>query len=320
MVLTVTLNPIIEHRLHYSETVENSTNRNGRLSYYAGGKGINVSRQLNKLGIKNLALTFLGGDHGRRLRSALTAEEIAFTAVNTVSETRYGSVIIDEGRGTVSHFFGENSIISESEVEGFKSRLDKMIQNCEYVVFSGSSPSPLCDDIFAYGLEIAEKYDKTSILDTYGNSLHLAIEKNPTVLHLNRKEASEFTGTKVETESEILDALRIFAEKGVKISVITDGSNPLYVNSFGFNYKVIPPAVDRIDETGSGDAFVAGFVYGLSHDEILTDIIKYATASGAANASMISVCEVEPEIIKSKFNEVIVEPVGKKMNLMNEMV
>lgn len=320
MVLTVTLNPIIEHRLHYSETVENSTNRNGRLSYYAGGKGINVSRQLNKLGIKNLALTFLGGDHGRRLRSALTAEEIAFTAVNTVSETRYGSVIIDEGRGTVSHFFGENSIISESEVEGFKSRLDKMIQNCEYVVFSGSSPSPLCDDIFAYGLEIAEKYDKTSILDTYGNSFHHAIEKNPTVLHLNRKEASEFTGTKVETESEILDALRIFAEKGVKISVITDGSNPLYVNSFGFNYKVIPPAVDRIDETGSGDAFVAGFVYGLSHDDILTDIIKYATASGAANASMISVCEVEPEIIKSKFNEVIVEPVGKKMNLMNEMV
>lgn len=320
MVLTVTLNPIIEHRLHYSETVENSTNRNGRLSYYAGGKGINVSRQLNKLGIKNLALTFLGGDHGRRLRSALTAEEIAFTAVNTVSETRYGSVIIDEGRGTVSHFFGENSIISESEVEGFKSRLDKMIQNCEYVVFSGSSPSPLCDDIFAYGLEIAEKYDKTSILDTYGNSLNLAIEKNPTVLHLNRKEASGFTDTKVETESEILDALRIFAEKGVKISVITDGSNPLYVNSFGFNYKVIPPAVDRIDETGSGDAFVAGFVYGLSHDDILTDIIKYASASGAANASMISVCEVEPEIIKSKFNEVIVEPVGKKMNLMNEMV
>lgn len=320
MVLTVTLNPIIEHRLHFSKINETETNRNGRLSYYAGGKGINVSRQLNKLGVKNLAVTFLGGEHGRRLRAALTAEEIVFTAINTSAETRYGSVIIDDGSGKVTHYFGENALISKEESDAFKTKLEKMIQNCEYVVFCGSSPSPECDSIFAYGLELAEKHDKSSILDSYGESLKIALDKNPTVVHLNKKEAGEYVGFPLSTEDDFIEALKIISAKGVKISVITDGGNAFYANSFGFNYKVTPPTIDKIDETGSGDAFVAGFLFGLSHDEILTDTLKHAAALGAANAESLQVCEVTPERMTALMKEVVVEPIGKKMNLMNEMV
>lgn len=320
MILTVTLNPVIEHRLHFKKVIHGEANRSERLVYYAGGKGINVSRQLNMLSIQNLAFTFLGGDHGRRLRAALTNEKINFTAIPTKPETRFGSVVIEHETGVVTHYFGEAPSISEGEAAEFEAKLEKMMQNCEYVVFSGSSPSPACDDIFAYGLDLASKYDKTSILDTYGKSLENAITHEPTVLHLNRKEAAAWLGRPVTNEEEIIAALNKFRDLGVKISVITDGDAPVYVNHFGFIYRVIPPKVGKIDETGSGDAFVAGLVYGLYRDEILTDTLKYAAAFGAANAAMTEVCEVSLEKAGEYFNLVEVETVGKKLNLMNEMV
>ncbi len=320
MILTVTLNPIIEHRLHFKKVTQGEANRCDRLSYYAGGKGINVSRQLNRIGIPNLAFTFLGGDHGRRLRAALTADRINFTAIPTRAETRFGSVVIEDDANRVTHYFGEAPNISESEAREFKAKLEKMMQNCEYVVFSGSSPSPACDDIFAYGLDLASKYDKTSILDTYGPSLANAITHEPTVLHLNRKEAGAWLGRPLITDEDILDALNRFRELGVKISVITEGASPVFVNHFGFIYKVVPPKINRIDETGSGDAFVAGLVLGLFKDEILTDTLKHATAYGAANAGMKEVCEVSQETAQELFSQVEVETIGKKLNLMNEMV
>ena len=49
MILTVTINPLLEQRLTYKKVSFKIQNRNGKLKLAAGGKGINVSRQLNKL-------------------------------------------------------------------------------------------------------------------------------------------------------------------------------------------------------------------------------------------------------------------------------
>lgn len=320
MILTVTLNPIIEQRLHFSKVLRGEANRAQKQSYYAGGKGINVSRQLNKMEIKNLACTFLGGDNGRRLRATMTTEGINFTAISVKSETRSGTIVIEDEPVRVTHLFGENSVITPEEVNEFKFKLEKMIQNCEYVVFSGSSPSPSCDDIFAYGVQIAEKYDKTAVVDTYGKALELALKEKPAILHINKKEASEYFGKKVEDEAEVIAALEEFHNLGVKIGIITDGDSPIYVNHFGFVHKVTPPEIKVIDETGSGDAFVAGLIYGLYKDEILTDILKLASGCGAANAGSIAVCEVEYSEIEPLLDDILIEPIGKKMNMMNEML
>ncbi|KAB2909202.1 MAG: PfkB family carbohydrate kinase [Ignavibacteriales bacterium] len=320
MILTVTLNPIIEHRLHYNDVKIGTANRGGKLSYYAGGKGINVSRQLNRIGVQNIAFTFLGGDHGRRLRAALTTEGINFTAVPTKSETRFGSVVIEETDRKVTHYFGQNSIILPREAEAFRQKLEKMMQNCEYVVFSGSSPSPESDGIFAYGLEVAGKYDKTAILDTYGESLKRAVGNQPTVLHLNKKEAAEYLQTPIETEEAAIKALAHFHNLGVKISILTDGDKPFFANHYGFVYKITPPVVSKSDETGSGDAMVAALVYGLYKDETILDSLKIAAAYGAANAMMTEVCEVNSKTAERLIPEVKIETIGKKLNLMNEMV
>ncbi|MCB0748024.1 MAG: 1-phosphofructokinase, partial [Ignavibacteriae bacterium] len=86
MVLTVTINPLLEKNLFFNDVSAN--NRAYKEEITAGGKGINISRQLNLLGIQNHAITFLGGSKGKIIRSVLEKEQISFSPVSTKSETR----------------------------------------------------------------------------------------------------------------------------------------------------------------------------------------------------------------------------------------
>ena len=88
MILSVTINPLLEQRLTYKKILSDAPNRNGKLVLAAGGKGINVSRQLNKLNISNIALIFTGGTNGKLFRDSLRSEGINFSDIRIKSETR----------------------------------------------------------------------------------------------------------------------------------------------------------------------------------------------------------------------------------------
>src|SRR3990167_480732 len=122
------------------------------LNYKAGGKGINDSRQLNVLSVVNLSFTFLGGSNGKILKKLLGEEKINFTFISTHSETRSSAIILNESNKSITSYFGNDPQISLTEAEEFKFKLDKMIQNCEMVVFSGSSPCEVTNSIFPFGI------------------------------------------------------------------------------------------------------------------------------------------------------------------------
>ena len=151
MILTITIHPLLEKRLAYKNVVLNSSHRNPKEELKAGGKGINVSRQLNNMRVKNLAFTFLGGNNGKIIKNLLANEKIDYTFVQTKNETRYCVVVMDESAKSATTFFGPDYKITETETEEFRNRLDKMIQNCEMVVFSGSSPCRETDSHFYFG-------------------------------------------------------------------------------------------------------------------------------------------------------------------------
>lgn len=318
MILTVTINPLLERRIFFESVELGRANRCRKEIFYGGGKGINVSRQLNHLGIQNSAFTFLGGGNGKILRHCLTQDKINFSIVSTKSETRMADLIIEEKNKRVSTFFGMNSSITLEESEEFKSKLEKMIQNCSIVIFAGSSPCKETDDIFPLGIELANKHDKISILDTYGTHLKNCIDASPTVLHNNIDEIEKSLGISLASENQKTDFLKELYSKNIKLSFLTDGANPVYAGKFDFHYKIVPPNVEVYDATGSGDAFVAGVAYGLETALVFDDFVKVAAALGAANASMLETCRVPSESIDGLIGKVKVTSIGKKMKIIND--
>jgi 1-phosphofructokinase family hexose kinase len=316
LVLTVTLNPLLERRVHKRK--QNSEKVDTAETLFAGGKGINVSRQLNHLGIKNHALTFMGGKNGKLLRKILTEENIEFSFISTRSDTRAADILIDENRLEYKTEFEPNPIITKSEAEQFLGKFEKMVRNSSIVVFSGSSPSQEADMIFSAGIEIANELDKICVLDTYGSHLENAISKGPLVLHNNKDEIESSLGIKLNDENDYLNLLIYLNKNNIKLAFVTDGSNNFYASKFGFNYRVSPPRVDAINSTGSGDAFTAGIIYGLEKSMIFDDFVKTAAAFGSANAERWDACNLKKEDFEKYIEKVKIEAIGKKVKLIDD--
>jgi tagatose 6-phosphate kinase len=316
MILTVTLNPLLERRLVFPSVQLGKDFRTDKDFFTSGGKGINVSRQLNFLGIKNLAYTFLGGNNGKIMKNLLSQEQIDYTVVQTKSETREASLIIEENENRISTFFGPNSLITKAEADEFKFKMKKMIENCAIVVFSGSSPCKETDDIFPYGIKTANEYDKISICDTYGSHYQNCIDKSPTIIHNNLHEIEKSVGLKLSGEKEILDYLHQLYKKNIKQAYLTSGSKPVYTSNFDFIYKSGCPEVTQLDPTGSGDSFVAGIAMGMHNLLSFEETFRMAICLGAANASRWEMCNVKLEDIVLLKDEIKIETVGKRMSTL----
>lgn len=318
MILIITLNPLLERRFYYSSVFAGKVNRNGKVIFQAGGKGLNVSRQLKKFGIDSYNLIFSGGNDGKILRECLKKENLQFTSVHTESETRQAAVIISENNKKVTSYFSENPVVSEKEIEEMKSRIEKMIVNCEIVVISGSASTAEAERLVPFTINLANELDKISVCDFYGNSLNDAIDSSPTILHNNFSEVKESLNIELKNENQISEFLNTLYQRGIKRVFLTDEGNVFYAQNFDYRYKIYPPLINLVDSTGSGDAFVAGIIYAWRNGYVFEESLRLATACGAINAESFEVCGVSLEQANSLKEKVKIEPVGKKMKIIDD--
>ncbi|HED07607.1 MAG TPA: 1-phosphofructokinase [Ignavibacteria bacterium] len=314
MILSVTINPLLERRFFFNGININGGNRATHQELRAGGKGININRQLNNLNINNHSFVFIGGKNGKLLREVLRQEKIEFTAFPTKSETRDGVVIVDEKSNKVTSYFGINSQITTEEAEAFKFKLEKMIMNCEIVVFSGSSPCTQADSIFPFGIETANKYNKISVCDTYGRHLKKCIEKSPTIVHNNITEVEKTFNISLKDEKSKLEYLdSLYKKNNIKQVYLTDDENPFYISNFDYHFKIIPPKIKKVDSLGSGDSFTAGIIYAWHNKLTFEEGLKIASALGAVNAKRTDTSNVNFDEAQELIDNIVVNSVGKKI-------
>jgi tagatose 6-phosphate kinase len=317
MILTVTLNPLLERRIACKSIKPGIVNRNGNIEIKPGGKGINVSRQLNNLGIENLALTFSGGISGKEFKDVLHSQHIHAVLIHTESKTREALIFIDESSETVTSCFASNSEITPREAGEFKTKLEKMIPNYEMIILSGSSPCKETDSIFPSAIEWANNNDKIVICDTYGTHLSDCLDASPTIVHNNIDEVEKSLNIKLVTLEEKNNFLFSLYKKNIKQVYLTDGRNPFFASNFDYHFSIVPASVKSIDSTGSGDAFTAGVAFGWHNDFVFEDVLKTASALGSANASVYDVCNVKINGFEDLRTSVIIAPIGKQMKLID---
>ncbi len=88
MIYTVTLNPSIDYVVQVPSFDLGTINRAEKDMKFPGGKGINVSRVLQRLGVKNIALGFTGGFTGQFIKEVLHDEGVTTNFVQVDEDTR----------------------------------------------------------------------------------------------------------------------------------------------------------------------------------------------------------------------------------------
>ena len=95
MIYTVTLNPALDKTVEIRSLRIDSVNRITKMRTDPGGKGINVSKVIQKLGRKSVAAGILGGDTGNAILSALEAMGLETSFRFVEGETRTNLKIVD---------------------------------------------------------------------------------------------------------------------------------------------------------------------------------------------------------------------------------
>lgn len=139
MIYTVTLNPSIDYIVRLDKVNLGSVNRMDSDDKFAGGKGINVSRILKRLGIENTATGFIGGFTGKFITDNLISEGIASNFVEVDQDTRINVKIKADAETEIN---GPGPEISTEKLAELKEILSSLTP-ADTVVFAGSSPKNL---------------------------------------------------------------------------------------------------------------------------------------------------------------------------------
>lgn len=296
MITTVTLNAMLDKTVRLKSLRRGSIHRAAEMSMVAGGKGINVSRQLTMLGAVTVATGFLGGETGTLIRRSMNRDGIRHDFVEVAHLTREG-VTYREANGMVTAVFEPSSPVTRAEAERLVRKVSSLAEKSSWIVCSGSSPCDESDDVFALMIQDARKRGVRTVLDSYGMPLKKAWTVGPTLVKPNRREYAMTFGRNPRGVRSIRAALDDALERGVEYAVMTDGAGMTYAASREGYWQVRNPRIRTVNPVGSGDAMVAGILYALSKDWDFPRALTFGSAAGVANAQVWEVACSGPERI-----------------------
>lgn len=278
MIYSVTLNPSVDFIIKVNNFLEGETNRAYEDNFYAGGKGIMVSKLLKNIETESLNLGFIGGFTGEFIEKQLKEMGIRSDFVKVKENTRI-NVKLKASVETEINCKGPE--LSAQEIEEFLDKIRKLNSN-DFVILSGSVPNNLGNDFYIRIIEILKERNVNFTLDSSGEAFKKSLLYKPFLIKPNRDEISEFAGRRLETKEEIISYVREnLLGKAENIIVSLGGDGAIYV---GRKYSLFahPVKGNLINSVGAGDSVVAGFVDQMLKGKSIEEAFVFAVACGTA--------------------------------------
>lgn len=295
VVLTVTLNPAVDATMVVDGFSLGKSHTGLRQIVTAGGKGINVARVLNRLGVPTLALGIGGGAAGRWIVDLLNSEQIPNDFVRVKGEARTNFTVIDVKNDRRTRVLGTGPELSKAEISAFEKKYKQQLAQSYTVVLSGRSVYKAPDDLYARLIRLAKKMGVPAVLDTSGKPLREGMKAGPFMVKPNLEEAREIFGCRLETMAQRKNILRKIHQMGVTVAMLSMGEKGALASNGGEVLYVKPPSVGVRNDVGCGDALLGGFLYARWHRTDFVQALQWAVAAGTANAMHLT-----PGLIRRK--------------------
>ncbi|WP_171165113.1 1-phosphofructokinase family hexose kinase [Streptomyces sp. I05A-00742] len=284
MILTVTLNAALDLTYRVPRLRPHTSHRVAEAVERPGGKGLNVSRVLARLGHDTTVTGFAGGATGETLRALLAAAaadtpgRLTDALVPIAGTTRRTVGIVDAATGDTTQLNEAGPPVTSAEWAAFTAHYAQLLDDARAVALCGSLPPGVPVGAYAQLIRQARTRHIPVLLDTAGEPLRRGIAARPDVVKPNAAELAALTGS-TDPVRAALDARRRGAH-AVAASLGTDGM--LAITPDG-TWRATPPARLRGNPTGAGDSAVAGllsaWLEGLPWPERLARAIAVSAAT-----------------------------------------
>ena len=282
MIYTVTFNPALDYvmnvadfsvgKIHYAESEH----------IYCGGKGINVSQILAKLGVESVALGFIAGFVGDKIEAELNNMGIKTDFVRLKSGMSRINVKVRSGDETDVNSTGPD--IDNDALNQLFSKLEGLSDG-DVLIVSGSVPKCLPDNVYEDILSRVNGKGMLSVVDASGDRLVKTLKYHTFLIKPNNDELAEIFGKEVSSLDEITDCAKRLQSMGAKNVLVSMGKNgsALFCEN-GNILRADSVGGKAVNTVGAGDSMVAGFVAGYIKTADFAYALKLGTAAGSATA------------------------------------
>lgn len=317
MILTVTLNPCVDHAMFVEQLHPNDSNRVVRVERDAGGKGLNLSRVVAELGGSTVATGFLGGSVSHSIRHDLDSQGVVHRFVPIEGETRVNFSVEDASGLPPTTFNERGPAIQAHELAEFWNLLPELLYAARWLAVGGSLPPGVPASVYADVVAFARSHGVRVMVDGDGEAMRLALEAGPDVVKPNEDEAERLLGVSIASRDDAISAVRQLWSRvqgtGATVrrhALLSRGANGALLACEEGIYEGVPPKVEVKSTIGSGDSLLAGFLFGLENGSSTSEALRLGVACGAATATTSGAEIARRPVIDRLLHDVRVEKIG----------
>ena len=300
MITTICMNPCFDKTVEVGELKIGQVNRIGSARIDLGGKGINVARVAERLGLDVQCLGIMGKDGSEELTDLIEKEHLKHSFQLIPGHVRTNTKIVSGEGKSVTELNEPGTPLTEADLQRFTKMAEEATADSDMIVLTGSLP-PGCPEATYRDLLKALK-GKKCILDTEGKELELATKgAHPFLIKPNLREMEATLGIELRTMRAIRDAALLFIRLGVQHSVVSMGAmGAMYISA---DKTLFAPAlrVETKSTVGAGDAMIGGMLLGYEIEKDMAKAFRYGIAAGAASV----MTEGTQLIVRSDFDALL---------------
>jgi 1-phosphofructokinase len=289
MIYTITFNPAIDYIIQVNDFRPGIINKVESDYKYPGGKGINVSRVLNNLNVKSIALGFLGGFTGTFIKECLKSEGVATDFIDVNGDTRINIKLKSQEETEIN---GAGPSIEEKDLEKLFGKIESLNSE-DFLVLSGNVQKSLPRDIYAQIQRKCSANNVKVVVDTTGEALLCTLKYNPFLIKPNNHELAELFNVEVDTKEKIIHYAKELLKMGAQnviVSMAAEGA--LLISKEGIFHASAPKGTVQ-NSVGAGDSLIGGFLASYSENSNLVEAFRWGAAAGSATAFSLDLCKKE---------------------------
>ncbi len=289
-VLTVTLNPALDRLIEIDNLEIGTIHRifeSEKTHISPGGKGINVSLYLDQLGIESTALGILGGLTGRmfQVRMKRDFDNRIFTSFLYVKdETRENLTLVDRKSKTITALNLPGPKVDQRSFELFMKKYVALLSRVKICEIGGTIPSGISLEVYNKMVNMAKKANVMTIVNAHGEPLSHAIEAGPDIVKPDIRGSKVVLGKTLNTLDDYVSSAKEIIDKGARMVIYSfEVKNDLVVTPEWTYLFKMKGEIKRINLMGTGDAYIAGLIYGISNGKDFFESVRYGMAAAIAD-------------------------------------
>ena len=280
MIYTVTCNPALDYAMCLNGFAEGETNRSVSEYVQFGGKGINVSVVLSRLGVENIALGFVAGFTGEALEKAVRAQGVSTDFIRL--QTGMTRINVKLKGDTETEINASGPAVDTASLEMLMEKLDAL-QAGDTLVLAGSVPGSIPKDIYAQILKRLYGRGVRFAVDATGETLRAVLPFEPFLVKPNLRELEELCARSLSGIDEVITAAKELQAAGAQnVLVSLGGDGALLADANGDVHIAAACKGTPVNTVGAGDSMVAGFLVGIERGYAYA--LALGTAAGGATA------------------------------------